>query len=281
MPDRLPTLFVCHGAGPSFFVDWPFGDPKGWQKMRHATADLFAGWTARPEKVLMVSAHHTEACATVTTSSAPAQLDLEALRRFPVPVPDLSFEQKGDPELASRVIALLGEAGIDASGDADRGLDHGAWIPMKLADPTADLPIVSLSLVEGLDPELHLRIGEALAPLREEGVLIAGSGATFHNMDLIRRTETLDEVDRVALVEQANTFDTWIDDVIAWTKDARRTALIDWKNAPGANIAHDTGEHLLPLMVAAGAAGGDPGHVVFRDAPWAGIKQSLIRFGVA
>src|SRR6185436_6594212 len=152
-------------------------------------------------------------------------------------------------DLASRVRTLLGGAGIDAASDATRGYDHGTFVPLKLTYPEADVPAVQLSLKEGLDPVEHIAIGRALAPLRDEGVFIVASGMTFHNL------RAFFNPDANAVSE---TFDAWLRETMSREPAARDERLTQWAAAPGARIAHPREEHLIPLMVAAGAAGSDP-----------------------
>jgi len=276
---RMPSLFVCHGAGPSFFVDWPFGKPDAWHPMRDWLVGLLDTLPQRPTRVLVVSGHHVEARATVTTSPRPAQLDLAELAEFPGGTPDLTHTISGDTALAEDVRDLLAEAKIDAAADGSRGLDHGVWMPLKLADAEATLPVVSLSLVQGFDPELHLRIGRALTPLRERGVLILGSGASFHNMGLVRRAQSLSEKEIATALEATNAFDAWLEATVALPDAERRLAFAAWRDAPGASSAHDTADHFIPLLVAAGAGAENRGAVMYRDRPVAGLAQSMFRFG--
>src|SRR5262249_8806523 len=150
------------------------------------------------------------------------------------------------PELAARVQALLDAAGIASGADAERGLDHGVFVPLKVAFPEAQLPTVQLSLRAGLDPAEHLAIGRALAPLRDEGVLLIGSGMSYHNMRGFMKPESLAFSER---------FDAWLAQAVTAEPAARDAQLADWQRAPSAREAHPREEHLLPLMVAAGAAG--------------------------
>jgi aromatic ring-opening dioxygenase catalytic subunit (LigB family) len=150
------------------------------------------------------------------------------------------------------------QAELPASADATRGFDHGMFIPMMLMFPDADIPVVQLSLLSSLDPEIHLQAGRAIAPLRDEGVLIIGSGMSFHNMRGYgdpRFGPISDE------------FDTWLIQTIKQPRQLRDRALVDWNQAPAARLCHPhrAEEHLLPLMVVAGAANEDVGQRVFTD----------------
>ncbi|MBB3174436.1 aromatic ring-opening dioxygenase catalytic subunit (LigB family) [Endobacter medicaginis] len=174
---------------------------------------------------------------------------------FPAHTYRLTYPAPGAPALAARAAALLGEAGFAASIDPSRGLDHGAFVPLKLAFPEADIPLVEMSLDRSRDPLLHLRAGQALAPLRDEGVLIIGSGMSFHNMRGYGdpRSTTPSEA-----------FDAWLTETATLSGPERAERLARWTQAPSARFAHPEEEHLLPLMVAAGASE-QPGQRIFHD----------------
>jgi aromatic ring-opening dioxygenase catalytic subunit (LigB family) len=167
------------------------------------------------------------------------------------------------------VCDLLQSAGIDVGTDDRRGFDHGVFVPMLVIDPQAGIPVVMLSLCSDLDPAHHLAIGAALAPLRDEGVLIIGSGSSFHNL------RTLFNGDSRASVE----FDAWLHDTISQTDPViRKARLVDWKDAPSARACHPREDHLIPLMVVAGAAASDPGRSSFRGLV-GGKAYSCFAFG--
>jgi aromatic ring-opening dioxygenase catalytic subunit (LigB family) len=163
---------------------------------------------------------------------------------------------------------LLDAAGIPHAADEARGYDHGTFIPLKLTYPEADVPAVQLSLREGLNPADHLAIGRALMPLRDQGVFIIGSGMTFHNLRAFRDP-------RAAPVSEA--FDAWLRETMTLEPLDRNRRLEQWTSAPAARAAHPREEHLLPLMVAAGAAGDDRAVVAFNDT-FAGIRLSAYHF---
>jgi 4,5-DOPA dioxygenase extradiol len=166
---------------------------------------------------------------------------------FPKALYELEFEAPGSPELASRAVALLKDAGIAAEVDPQRGRDHGCWNPLMLVFPQSGIPVVQLSLIDGGDAEAHLKLGAALAPLRKEGVLIFCSGGAVHNL------RWLDREGRGGTIDWAEAFDRWVDQKIA-AGDA--AALAQYRDqAPNAALAHPSEEHFLPLLVAMGAAG--------------------------
>ena len=174
---------------------------------------------------------------------------------FPEHTYQLTWPAPGDPGLAAQVRDLLGRAGIDSGANGTRGWDHGVFVPFKVMFPNADIPTVQLSLQQGLEPAVHLAIGRALTALREQGVLIVGSGQSYHNIrGLIGRGGQADPA--------AEAFDAWLRAEMV-DGDTRDGALIAWEQAPGARHAQPREDHLLPLMVAAGAAFGEPGRTVF------------------
>jgi aromatic ring-opening dioxygenase catalytic subunit (LigB family) len=258
MSHRFPTLFIPHGGGPCFFMD-PFpGLPVDlWDRMAAYLRGIDRSIGVRPEAVLVVSGHWEELRPTVNTASHHTLLfDYSG---FPDEMYRLTYPANGSPRVAARVRQLLAEAGVETGEDAKRGLDHGVFVPFKLVYPAADVPIVQLSLNHTLDPAAHLAMGAALAPLRDEGVLIVGSGMSYHNLRYFM-------VERESATRSAEAFDGWLYETVTAADVAARTAgLTAWRNAPGATDAHPRSEHLLPLMVAAGAAGGDRGVRTYSD----------------
>jgi len=215
---------------------------------------LLSGLLSRPKAVLMISAHWEERRFTVSTAAAPPMLfDYYG---FPPHTYELSYPAPGSPELARRVQGLVREAGIAVGTDDRRGFDHGVFVPMLIIDPDAGIPVVMLSLQDDFDPARHVALGAALAPLREEGVLIIGSGSSFHNL-----RDFFNGDGRASIA-----FDTWLGETVTRADPAERNArLIDWETAPKARACHPREEHLIPLMAAAGAAGSDVGRHSFHD----------------
>ncbi|MGD1877374.1 MAG: DODA-type extradiol aromatic ring-opening family dioxygenase [Kiloniellaceae bacterium] len=247
----LPSYFLPHGAGPCFFMDW--SPPQAGDRMAAYLKGLAAGLPARPRAILVVSAHWLAPRFTVASAAEPALIfDYQG---FPPHTYRLTYPAPGAPDLARRVAGLLGAAGLDAREDPERGLDHGVFIPLKLVFPEADIPVVPLSLQADLDPAAHLAAGHALAPLRDEGVLILGSGMSFHNMRGYGNPR---------YGAPSDMFDEWLTAAVA-DPAGRDAALAAWADAPGGLQSHprQREEHLLPLMVAAGAGG--PGRRDFSD----------------
>ena len=262
-----PTYFINHGGGPCFFLEpGPMRDT--WRDLETYLRGFADTLDERPRAILIVSGHWEEARPTVNAGAAPPLLfDCSG---FPAHTYQLTWPAPGAPDLAARVRDLLGEAGIDSGANGARGWDHGVFVPMKVMFPDADIPTVQLSLQRGLDPATHLAIGRALMPLREEGVLIVGSGQTYHNMRGFFAGDGRAD-------PAAEAFDTWLRDAMI-EGATRERSLIEWERAPGAREAQPHEDHLLPLMVAAGAATGGPGRVAFHSHAL-GKPISGFRFG--
>lgn len=253
---RQPSLFIPHGGGPCFFMDWTWGPADTWHATQRFLEGLAASLPAQPKAILVVSGHWEEPAFTASAAAAPELIfDYSG---FPQHTYRLTWPAPGDPALAMRVANLLRSAGLAAATSSTRGFDHGVFVPLKVAFPQAQIPVLSLSLAESLDPALHLAAGRALAPLRKEGVLIVGSGMSFHNLRAYLRPETL---------ERSRAFDNWLTAAVSAPAPQRDLALTHWREAPFALYAHPREEHLLPLMVAAGAGGDAPGTSIFHDDP--------------
>lgn len=250
---RLPALYIPHGAGPCFFMEWTMGPPDTWEPMAAWLRSVGERYPS-PTALLVVSAHWEERVPTVQSGARPPLLfDYHG---FPPATYELTWPAPGAPRVAARVRELLGAAGIESREDAERGFDHGVFVPLKVAYPEAAVPALQLSLDASLDPERHLAIGRALAPLRDEGVLIVGSGLSFHNMRAFMRPEAL---------EPSRRFDAWLGEVCEGDPAARGRMLARWADAPAGRFAHPREEHLIPLHVVAGAAEGEAGRRIFSD----------------
>jgi aromatic ring-opening dioxygenase catalytic subunit (LigB family) len=245
---RLPTLFIPHGGGPCFSMEPQPPLPRHlWDGMAAYLRGIDAAVGMRPKAALVISAHWEAAVPTLNVAAHPDLLfDYYG---FPEHTYRLTYPAPGAPNLAPRVRGLLGAAGFDSAVDATRGLDHGVFVPFLLIYPDASVPILQLSLQQGLDPASHLQMGRAVAPLRDEGVLIVGTGMSYHNLGNFFSGRG--DSDAVA-------FDAWLGNAVQ-DPGSREQQLVAWRRAPGARGAHPREEHLIPLMVAAGAAAGDLG----------------------
>ncbi len=258
MPDFIfPTLFIAHGGGPCFFMDpGPGYPPDLWDRLADYLRGIPATIGRRPQAVLVISAHWESGRPAVLARSRHTLLfDYYG---FPEHTYQLTYPAVGSPEVAARVRELLGRAGIASDEENERGLDHGVFVPFKLIYPDADVPIVQLSLLHNLDAAQHLALGRALAPLRREGVLIVGSGNSYHNL-----REFFSPGAASGLASEQ--FDSWLGNAIESPQVDRERLLAHWSEAPGARASHPRSEHLMPLMVAAGAAGNDAGRIVYRE----------------
>ncbi len=257
MPIALaqPTLYIAHGGGPCFFMDWSSIGPKDtWDRMGAWLRGLASSLPERPKSILVISAHWEEDEFTVLTDEHPELI--YDYTGFPAETYAISYPAPGSPKLADQVAELLDAAGIEVRRKSHRGFDHGVFIPFKLVFPDAEIPIIQLSLKRGLDPADHLRAGLALASLRNEGVLIVGSGMSYHNL-------------RKFFGGGANRsyeFDAWLTETVTKHSSVERARnLVAWEKAPAAREAHPREEHLLPLMVVAGAASTGKGELAFHD----------------
>jgi aromatic ring-opening dioxygenase catalytic subunit (LigB family) len=264
---RFPTLFVPHGAGPCLFMDWHPADT--WKRMEAWLRGIVNHAGAQPAAIVVVSGHWEAPMFSVNAAYRPGLLyDYSG---FPEHTYGISWPVAGSPKLARGIGELLAARGLPHQAVADRGLDHGVFIPMKLAFPEADVPVVQLSLRQDLDPAAHVAAGQALAPLRDQGVLLVGSGMSFHNMRRFRFGGGPVDPD-------SQYFDDWLTETVTGEPAERASRLIEWTRAPGARAAHPREEHLLPLHVVAGAAHGEAGERLLRDEVM-GSVQSAFRFG--
>lgn len=264
---RLPTYFISHGGGPWPWMSGPFA--AGYERLAASLRDMPAQLPTAPKAILMVSAHWEEADFTVQTSPAPGMF--YDYYGFPPETYTIRYAAPGMPLLAARVRELAGGAGIATGEDAERGFDHGAFTPLAVMYPQADVPVVQLSLKAGLDPEAHLAVGRALSPLRDEGILIVGSGLSYHNLRQFRGNSG----------PPSHAFDPWLQNTLLHCPPAERSALLNcWESAPAARDCHPREEHLIPLMVAVGAAEQDAGTCIYHEDDFQGrVAVSSFRFG--
>lgn len=234
-----PVLYLPHGGGPLPLM----GEPSNraiTEFLREIPKQL-----GSPDSILVVSAHWEEPVAKTTAQSAPGLI--YDYYGFPPETYEIQYPAPGDPALAARIESLFEVADLAIDRDFDRGFDHGMFVPLKLMYPDANIPCVQLSLVEGLDPDQHIAIGRALASLREQNVLIIGSGMSFHNLRAFANPDR----------ETASRFDDWLKDTCCnplFDNLERESRLKHWEDAPGARYCHPREEHLIPLHVCFGAA---------------------------
>jgi 4,5-DOPA dioxygenase extradiol len=252
----LPTLFLSHGA-----PDLPIRTGPTQDFLRQ----LLRGMPT-PKAILAISAHWLTAEPTVTTAERPQTI--YDFRGFAPELYELTSPAVGSPALAERVMERLTQAGFPVQADAQRGLDHGVWTPLMLADPEGKIPVVQLSLLPHETPQYHLQLGKALAPLRDEGILIMSSGAVTHNLG------AFDGNYEAAPPEWAVAFDEWLADAIAAN---HLQQILNYRQAaPYAVKNHPTDEHLLPLFVALGAGGA--GLQIHRGFTYGAFSMAAYRF---
>jgi len=266
---RLPTYFVSHGGGP-----WPWMKDQysaAYDQLEASLVDIPRQLGERPKAVLVVSSHWETEGFTVSSGSAPGMI--YDYGGFPPHTYQIQYRAPGRPQLAERVAGLLHDAGHPATLDAQRGFDHGSFSMLAPVYPDADMPVVQLSIRRGYDPAAHLAAGRALAPLRDEGVLILGSGLSFHNLRQFGPGGAL----------ASHAFDAWLQYALLELSPADRLdAMRHWSEAPYARHAHPREDHLVPLWVALGAAEQEAAACVYHEDSFFGaLTVSSFRFGQA
>lgn len=261
----MPTLFISHGGGP-----WPYVPEMREQfvKTAHWLEGLPKTLPEKPKAILSISGHWEEPEFTVSTAEKPPMIyDYSG---FPESTYRIQYPAKGSVDLANEVRNLLYHHGIRAKEDSGHGMDHGTFVPLVLMYPDAEVPVVSLSLKNSYSPQEHIFMGEALRPLRDEGVLIMGSGLSYHNLRYFGSS---------AATPVSQQFGKWLGETVEDKETSRRfQKLIHWEEAPSARLAHPQEDHLLPLMVVVGAAGEDLGKTAFVDNVM-GVEMASYRFG--
>jgi aromatic ring-opening dioxygenase catalytic subunit (LigB family) len=269
MSARLPTFYLSHGGGP-----WPYMGKEArrpYARLEESLRELPRQLPEKPAAILIVSGHWEEPGFAVMASAAPPMI--YDYGGFPEEMYHIRYPAPGSPSVAQRAHSLVQEANLPVRLDAQRGFDHGTYAILAVTYPEADVPVFQVSLRADYDPEAHLRLGRALAPLRDEGVLIIGSGSSYHNLrhffgPRVRREDSVQ-------------FDAWLRETVIESAPARRVErLREWEHAPAARDAHPREDHLMPLHVAVGAAGEEPGRIVYAQDDFLGtITLSSYRFG--
>lgn len=254
MNTAAPVLFIPHGGGPRPLL----GD------LEHRPLTEFlqgiAGHYEKPKAILVISAHWEASRPTVLGQARP-ELYYDYYN-FPPESYQLNYPADNPPALQQQVLDALHQRGITADVDAGRGYDHGVFVPLLLMHPGADVPVLQLSLTQDLDPAKHIALGQALASLRVQGVMILGSGLSFHNMQAFRGGSSSTGAESIA-------FHDWLVETLTDTRlraEQRFEQLVHWQQAPKARFCHPREEHLLPLHVCLGAADGAPAEIVFDQA---------------
>jgi 4,5-DOPA dioxygenase extradiol len=246
---RFPAIFVNHGGGPLPLLG---RQPELVAHMKEVTSRWL---TQKPDAIVVFSAHWESDPIRITSTPHPTMLyDYSG---FPPESYKYQYPAPGSPPLAQKIQTLLQASGLRAELDNKRGYDHGVYIPLMIMYPDADIPVVAVSLHSSLSAETNMQIGRALAPLRDENILLLGSGYTYHNMHGFFHPSS-------ATYEASTTFNDWLKQVLL-TEDPthRLSSLQQWEQAPGARASHPREEHLLPLFMVAAAASSEPPQLIF------------------
>jgi 4,5-DOPA dioxygenase extradiol len=252
MDKSAQIVYFSHGGGPLPIL----GDPSH-QAMLDFMVQL-PTHLRKPDAVLVISAHWEEHDATLLGSAAPPMF--YDYYGFPPQAYQITYPAPGDPRLAERIAGLLEKNGIPAHLDGERGFDHGLFIPLKMMYPKAEIPCLQLSLLRGLNPAAHIALGKALGDLRQENILVIGSGFSFHNLSAFRmeihpRPDPINDAFQDWLIETCTA---------PFSQEERMKRLLEWEKAPSARYCHPREEHLLPLHVCAAMAD-IPGRLIFDD----------------
>ena len=264
----LPTYFISHGGGP-----WPWmkKEMPFYDVLEKSLQEIPRQLGVTPKAILVISAHWEEKDFAIQAHPHPPMI--YDYGGFPDYTYQIQYSAPGSPEVARRVAELLTQAGLPNHLDQERGYDHGNFTPLFVMYPKANVPIFQVSLKTGLSPAEHLQLGRALAPLRNEGILIVGSGLSYHNL---RAMFSRDPSAGVA----SSQFDEWLEKVMSKDPQARSEALLHWEKAPSARAAHPREEHLIPLMVAVGAAENEKSLRVYHEDKFMGaLATSSFRLG--
>ena len=262
---RLPTYFISHGGGP-----WPWIPQMRAQfvNLEASLKKMVADLPELPKAVLSISGHwEGDDFAVMANPNPPMVYDYYG---FPKHTYEITYPAPGAPELAARTRDLLAAAGLPTHLDTTQGYDHGTFAPLYIMFPEANVPVYQISLNKNYSPAEHLAMGRALAPLRDEGVMIIGSGLSFHNLRMFGPVGA----------EPSAAFDAWLYDAMRLDPETRADAVRNWESAPAARISHKEEDHLVPLFVALGAAEQEPATRIFHDVgERTGITVSNYRFG--
>ena len=263
---KMPTYFISHGGGP-----WPWIPEmrRAFARLEDSFKRLPGELPERPSAVLMVSGHWEtpDAFAVMHNAHPPMVYDYS---NFPPHTYEVTYPAPGAPALAERTAELIAAAGLPTKLDETQGYDHGTFVPMEILWPDADMPLYQVSMRSNYSPSEHIALGRALAPLRDEGVLILGSGLSYHNLRAFGPKAKKPSME----------FDTWLGEALKLPGQDRIKALENWESAPSARQAHAQEDHLVPLFAAIGAAEDEPATRTYHeDDIFGGVTASSWRFG--
>lgn len=248
----MPVLFVAHGGGPLPLLNHP---------SHHRHRQYLQGIAAalpKPQAILLITAHWESVEVAMSVKPTPSMLyDYSG---FPAESYQFQYQAPAAVDLAVQVHHLLLRHDIPCRFDHERGYDHGTFVPLMLMYPEANIPVLQMSLLASLDAREHIRVGQALSQLRQQGVLVVGSGMSFHNLPALMSGDP-------RTPELSAQFDAWLTQTITSSPKEALVKLADWQQAPAAKFAHPRAEHLLPLHVCAGVAAeaGGPAELHYQD----------------
>ncbi|MBN21407.1 MAG: dioxygenase [Bdellovibrionaceae bacterium] len=261
---KQPVFFLSHGGGP-----WPWlkKEMPYFEKLEQFLIEIPKTLPEVPKAIIVISGHWEEKEFTVMGNPNPPMV--YDYFGFPEFTYHIDYPSSGDPDLALKIKKLLNEMGMVAEIDHERGYDHGVYSILYPMYPSANVPVIQISLKSSFDPEEHIQMGKSIASLREEGVLILGSGNSYHNMKM-----PLDGI------EHSNVFDQWLQNSLTiQDEEERKSKIIHWENAPFARKVQPREDHFMPLMVALGAGLSDSTSVVYEDRLLGKFAVSGFRFG--
>lgn len=262
---RMPTFFISHGGGPwPWMPDWR----AQFKNLEASFVQMVQDLPETPKAILMISGHWEEdSFAVMTSPNPPMVYDYHG---FPPETFQVKYNAPGAPRIAQRAADLIAAAGLPVRLDAKQGYDHGTFVPAFIMYPDASVPLFQISLRRGYDPAQHLALGRALAPLRDEGVLIIGSGLSYHNLRLFGPGARI----------PSEAFDAWLAKAMAAPPALRTAALLDWETAPHARTCHAQEDHFAPIWAALGAAEQETATMVYHDTMiFGGVTASSYRLG--
>ena len=262
---RLPTYFISHGGGP-----WPWIPQMRAQfvNLEASLKKMVADLPELPKAVLSISGHwEGDDFAVMASPNPPMVYDYYG---FPKHTYEITYPAPGAPDLAARTRDLLAAAGLPTHLDTTQGFDHGTFAPLYIMFPEANVPVYQVSLNKNYSPAEHFALGRALAPLRDEGVMIVGSGLSFHNLRLFGPGAKV----------PSEAFDAWLGEALDQAPEARTQSLLDWESAPYARVCHKQEDHFVPIFAAVGAAEGESATRIYHDTGlMGGVTASSYRFG--
>lgn len=262
---RMPTFFISHGGGPwPWMPDWR----AQFAPLEASLKEMPNQLPKRPSAILMISGHwETDDFAVMSSANPPMVYDYFG---FPPETYEVTYPAPGAPDLAQHTLDLITAAGLPARLDPEIGFDHGTFAPLAVMYPEADVPVFQVSMRHNYDPAQHIALGRALAPLRDQGVVIIGSGLSYHNLRLMNQTAR----------EPSEAFDGWLNTALALPAEDRTKALENWEQAPHARTCHTKEDHFVPLFTALGAAENDPATRIYHQKDiFGGVTASGFRFG--